>query len=86
MVVLFITKYINSYAVLFLNFVILSLRYWNLDPFIVQYSYELLVNFSNSLRVFLLWIEVSNMTPSKAFVIFVLYVVQSFLWTPKLHW
>ena len=82
----FITKYIDSSAVLFLNFVILLLRYSKLDPFIVQSSYELLVNFSNSLRVFLLWIKVSNMAPFKEFVIFVLYVDQSFLWAPKLRW
>ena len=82
----FTSKYVDSNAVPFLNFIIPFLRYWKPDPFIAQSSYELPFNFSNSLRVFLLWIEVSNMTSSKAFIIFVLYVDQSFFCVPKLHW
>ena len=75
----FISKYVDSNAVLFLNFVILFLRYWKPDPFKVQSSYELPVNFSSSLRVFLLWIEVSNMHHLKHSLSLVFMLINPFL-------
>ena len=86
MVVFFITEYVDSNAVLSLNFVIMFLRYRKFNVFIIQPSNILFVIFLNSLRIFSLWVQMSNVTPSKAFVIFVLYVDQSFCWILKFYW
>ena len=52
----FITKHVDSDAVLFFDFVVVFLSYREIDSIIVQLINHLLVLFLNSLRVFNLWV------------------------------
>ena len=64
---IFITKYVDSNAALFLSFVILFLRYWKYNVYIIQLFNILFVSLSNSLRILFLWISVSNVISVTSF-------------------
>ena len=68
----FIPKHIDINVVHYFYFSVTFLCHWKGNTGMTQFFYVFLITSFNPLRVFLLWMQMPNMTPSKALIIFIL--------------
>ena len=80
----FIPKHIDINVVHYFYFSVIFLCCWKGNICIIQIFYVFFITFLYPFRISFLWIQVSNVTPSVAFVIFILKVNQSFCRVSKL--
>ena len=67
----FITEDVDINTILFLDFVELFDSYWKFNFSVIQILNVLFVGLLDPLRVCILWIQMSDVAPSKAFIILV---------------
>ena len=84
MVLVFIPKCIDINIVHYFYFSVIFLCHWKGDVCIIQIFDVFFITFFDPLGFFLLWVQMSNMRPSKALIIFILKVNQSLSRVSKL--
>ena len=67
-----IPKHIDINVVHYFYFSVTFLCHWKGNTGMTQFFYVFLITSFNPLRVFLLWMQMPNMTPPKALIIFIL--------------
>ena len=70
----FISKYIDINLILLFDFVVLLGGDWEFNSRVIQFVDVFFIRFFDSLRIFVLRVQASDVTPSEAFIIIVFQV------------
>ena len=81
-----ITKNIYIDPILFLDFVDLFDGYWKLNSCVIKLVHKGFISLFYSLWVFILRVQMSYMTPSETFIVFVFHIDQTFCTIPQFLW
>ena len=73
----FISKYIYVDLILLFDFIVMLGCYWEFNSRVIQFINVFFIRFFNSLWVFILRIQMSDVAPSEAFIILIFHIDQS---------
>ena len=73
---MFIAKNIDSDVILFVDFVYLVDCYWKFNSTVIQIFDVFSITFLDPLRVIILRVQISDMTPSEAFIVIIFMFIK----------